>query len=266
MTTTTPTLDERITTRRATLTKALAARKDPLDLPPMTQREENAYVAETAKIDAKIATLNTTVATYAALPSLDTEIAWLGFLQSSRKTIDAEILAMPPRIRNEKELEQQQRLVWSMRLIDFGFGIAVHLPIVDLSSTRIGELMAAAGYATSGPELRGPRGWQGPIKETETRIKHLTAQRATAQAALDVVLLDDTERAKHDAASAARRAVLDSLHLKMNSTGTGYVPCDEYGDVRDPATLTPEQRDTLDRENATEAARAAARRPPVETT
>jgi hypothetical protein len=55
--------------------------------------------------------------------------------------------------------------------------------------------MAAAGYATDGPALRGPNGFRDSLPDTEQRIKDHAKQRTAAQAALDAALLTDEERA-----------------------------------------------------------------------
>jgi hypothetical protein len=253
MMTTTPTTDERIATRRATLTKARAVRKDELDLDrTLTMRQVNTYVAETTILDKQIAAFNTTVEKWAALPTLDADNKWFKFLTTSRKTIDAEILAMPPRIRNEKELEQQQRLVFSMRFIDFGDAAnRLPAPIIDLSSTRVGELMKAAGFDVAGQALRGPNGWQGSLPEVEKRIKELTKQRTEAQAALDALLITDEERTAQEAESAELAAAFNAMHCKYIDGGyVGYTD----GDVLPVSEMTPlqkraiERMDTLERE------------------
>lgn len=238
-----------------------AARKDALDLPhTLTQRQVNAYIAETAALDVRISTARNAAATLAALGTNEPDTKWLNHLNTWRKIMCDELMARTTRCRDKASIEWQQNLMFSTRLVDFDLGSGSrHLgPIVDLSSTRIGELMAAAGYTPT--DLHGPNGWRGGIKEVTKRIQTLTQERAAAQAALDDALMDDAARTKREAESDARRAVLNSLNLRYNSDGTaGYTAYDEHGDVRDPATLTPEQRAAFDRANAVEAAYQAAR-------
>ena len=108
-----PTTDTRIEARRAHLTKERAERKDELDLPrTMTTRQVNEYLAETAKIDKKIATLNTAVAAHAALPSIEPDQRWRDFLTSSRDTCSAERLAIKSPMRDKSLMERAQGLEW----------------------------------------------------------------------------------------------------------------------------------------------------------
>ena len=254
MTATTETTDERIAARRAELMKQRADRQDELDLPrTLTMRQVRDYVAVTATIDQQIAAFNAAVAAYAALPSLDADIKWRDFLTPARQTIDGELLAMHPRIRNKTELEQQQRLMFSIRLIDHGWAAnKLPAPIIDLSHSRLGELMAAAGYDVVGLELlRGPNGFRGSLPETEQRIKELTKQRAEAQAALDMLLRTDEERATQDAESAQLRDAFNAMHCKY--TDGGYVAHTEPGgDVLEPSAMTDLQRRAIEKMDAVE--------------
>ena len=136
-TTTTPTTDEIIASRRNELHKQRAARKDALDLPrTMTTRQINEYEAETAKIDKAIAAFNTTVETYMALPPLEPDERWRDFLIASRATLNAELLAIKAPIRDDVTRERARALGWSIELIDHGLGISKLGPIIDLSSNR----------------------------------------------------------------------------------------------------------------------------------
>jgi hypothetical protein len=251
--TATPTIDARITTRRTDLTKARAERLDPLDYPrTWTQRQVNVYDAETATLDRKIAAFNTAADTLAALPTLDADTKWRDHLVAWRATIDGELLAMPPRIRNEKELELQQRLTFSMRLIDFGFAAnRLPWPIVSLASSRLGELMQHANYTIDDPGLHGPRGFLGGIAEVEQRLKALTAKRTAAQAALDLLLRTDEEKAQQDAESAELNAAFNGLHCRLGSDG-GHVAHDDYGDVLPVDKMTDIQKRSIERMNAIE--------------
>jgi hypothetical protein len=239
----TATYETRIAERRASLMKQRVERMDELDLPrTMTQREVNAYIAETADLDKRIADFESTVAAWAALPTLDADTTWLAHLNEWRPKLCDELLAIKSPIRDRDVKAQYDRLTFAIRLIDFGFGIAKTLPIVDLSSTRIGELMRAAGYETQGEALRGPRGWRGSIKEVERRVKALTQERAAAQALLDVALLTDDERAKAEADSAAQRAALETMDVRQNQKGDGLAAWTLDGDPLAVTDMTPEQR------------------------
>jgi hypothetical protein len=234
----TATYETRIAERRASLMKQRVERMDELDLPrTMTQREVNAYIAETADLDKRIADFESTVAAWAALPTLDADTTWLAHLNEWRQTLCDELLAIKPPIRDKAVKDHHDRLTFAIRLIDFGFGIAKTLPIVDLSSTRIGELMREKGYETQGEALRGPRGWRGSIKEVERRVKALTQERAAAQALLDVALLTDDERAKAEADSA-----LETMDVRQNQKGDGLAAWTLDGDPLAVTDMTPEQR------------------------
>jgi len=240
------TINDRIQARRTTLTKQRAERKDADDLPrTLTQREVNAYHAETVALDQRIA--ESKVGAWAASPTIDADAAWRDHLVEWHQTIDDELKALPPRTRNEQEQEQRQRLVWSIRLIDFGLGIAASLPIADLSFTRIGQLMSAAGYEVQGEALRGPRGWRGSLPEVEARIKVIAKQRAAAEAALDVALMDDAEREKQEAEQEAHRTALATMVLKHNAEGTGLVAFTKDGDPLAVSDMTPEQQAAFER-------------------
>jgi hypothetical protein len=241
MTTTPETTDTRIEKRLAELIKFRAERKDALDLPgTMTQREVNTYHAETALLDQRIATIRTAAEALASLPT-DADIKWRDHLVTWRATLCDELLTIKSPIRDKDTKERADRLTFSIKLIDFGLAIS-SLGIVTLAPTRIGELMAAAGYEVQGPALRGPHGWRGSIKEVEHRITGTTKQRAEAQAALDVALMDDAERATADAESQAHRDALSTMNLKGNAEGTGLVAFTKDGDPLSVADMTPAQK------------------------
>jgi hypothetical protein len=236
------TTDARIVARRLHLTRLRAERKDELDLPrTLTMRQVREYATETAKIDQQIADFEAKAAAWAALPTLEPDTKWRGHLVAWRETLNAELLAMHPRIRNEKELDQKTALDWAIRLIDFGLGIS-SLGIVTLEPSRIGPLMQAAGYEVQGEALRGPRGWRGGLAEVEARLKALTKQRAAAEADLTSVLLTDDERVKAEAESQAHRDALNTMDLKANADGTGLLAFTKNGDPLDVADMTPAQR------------------------
>ena len=245
------TITDRIAKRRAELTKQRAERQDELDLPrTMTLRQVRAYLAETAALDQRIAAFEAAVTAYTSLTPLEPDQQWRDFLTTARRTIDAELLAMHPRIRNEKELEQQQRLTFSLRLIDFGLGISTIGPIISLASTRVGELMQAADFAVSGDDLRGPRGFRGSLPETEQRLKTLTRQRTAVQAALDAVLMTDEERAAREAEGQAYRDALNSMEIRGGDGLRAYHK--DTGEPLDVSAMTEVQRRAFERADAAE--------------
>jgi hypothetical protein len=248
--TTIPTTDERIASRRAELTKQRAERVDDYPL-SWTQKQANAYVAETATLDKKIAAFNAAVETWAALPTLDADTKWLAHLKTWRDTISDERLAIKSPIRDKATRERAQSLEWSIKLIDHGWA-ANRLPskIVTLASTRLGELMAAANYDVAGEGLYGPRGFRGSLPDTEQRVKTLTRQRAEAQAALDLALEDDTDRAKRAAESQAHRDALNSMEIRGGDSLRAYHK--DTGEPLDVADMTEEQRAAFERFEAAE--------------
>lgn len=235
--------------RFAELTALRAARKDPLDLPgSMTERERRAYLAETTALDARLAALRSAQAALAALPAADADVKWLAFLRAARGTLEAELLAIKPPIRDDATRERARALGWSIELIDYGWA-ANRLPgaIIDLSSTRLGALMAAAGYDVVGHEaLRGPNGFRGSLAETERRVKDLVKQRTAAQAQLAALLPTEAERTQREAEHQAHRAALATMQVRNNSDGDGLVAFTKNGDPLDPAAMTSEQRQAFE--------------------
>lgn len=248
------TADDRITARRAELMKQRAERQDELDLPrTLTMRQVREYLSETAKVDQQVAAFDATVERWAALPPLEPDVKWRDFLVAARQTIDGELTAMHPRIRNKEELAQQQDLTFCLRQIDTGLSPTA----VTLAPTRLGQLMAEAGYDVDGPALRGPNGWQGSLKEVEQRITTLTRQRADAQAGLDSALISDEERAAQEAEAKQLRDAYNGLNVKVGDA-SGLVA------YRDGAVLPLDEMTELER-RAFEKANAAfrAEREPV---
>lgn len=235
------TLDERL----AQLTKLRAERKDPDDL-ALSPNERRAYAAATDALDGRIHAIHTASAALAELGRVEPLTAWLVKLHGTdgnggwRKTLCDELLTLPARVRDRAEMDRQQDLTFSIKLIDFGFGIA-KMGIVTLEPTAIGRLMQAAGYAVSGESLRGPNGWLGSIKEVELRIKDLTKRRAAAQSALDAALITDEERAVQDAEHAAFRQTLATMDIRGG--GDGLIAYHtETGAPLPVADMTPKQR------------------------
>lgn len=211
------------------------------------QQEVDTCVARMRVIANRCNAIQVATTTLAHLAPLASEQEWLDHLSAWRKQLCDELLAVPRRNRDRAEMDRQQNLTFSIRLIDFGLGVAVNSPFLDLSLLRLGELMAEAGYATSGPELQGRRGWLGSIPEVKQRIEDVTKQRAKAQAAVDDALMTDEERAKVDAESQAYRDALRTMDVKGNADGTGLVAYTKDGDPLDVSAMTPEQRKAFER-------------------
>lgn len=222
--------------RLAQLEEELAARKDPLDL---TLREADAYLAQTEMISARIYTLRSAPLTLAEVDhkiAADTE--WFDFLNTTRKTLCDELMALPPHIRTSHQMGVQQNLKFSIQVIDRGLGVIAD-SAWELNTLRLGELMKAAGYV-EGPRIEnqicGRLPWFGNPPEVERRLKGLQQQRNEAQARLTEALLDDAERAQRAAEDKARRDALNAApQRKTRGDGSQF---DRYPDGREVEVST----------------------------
>lgn len=264
--TTTPNLLERIAQRRSELQKQRDERLDELDLPrTMTQRQVNEYKAGTVRTHQQIVNFDKVAAEYSACISVDAEAdaRWREFLADvARQTLCAERMQIKSPIRDRALKLRADGLEWGIRYIDHGLGASTIGPVLTLEPTRLGELMAAAGYAVSGDALHGPNGWRGSLPEVEKRLADLAKRRAAAEAALDEVLMSDEERAARDAEADELRAASSSMRLKGNAEGTGLVAYTKDGDELPVSAMTSMQRKAFERANAA----YAPRREPAATT
>ncbi len=240
-------IDERIAARRAALQKRLDAIPDDGTLPLSTTFDARAALqADRVQVGREIADLNTKVDTWAALPTPDADVKWLAHLNAWRTTIGDERLTIKSPIRDRDIKERAQRLEWTIKLIDKGLSIG-SFPIITLSASPIGPLMAAAGYVTEGPALHGANGFLGGIEDVEQRIKNTTKHRAAAQAALASVLLTDDERAAKAAEDKVFYATINTMRCRVSSDGKSLIAETLDGDPLDVADMTPEQRTALER-------------------
>lgn len=243
------TREARAERRLAELTKQRAERKEHDDLPrSLSLRELQTYAAETADVEAQIVAIREAMAERAAFSTLDLDESWAAFLKRAHKNMDDELATpafqMPVRGQAKQRLDH---LGWCLKLIHRGLAIApAWMPIVDLSGTRIGELMREAGYETQGEALRGPNGWRGSLPEVEARIKLLTAERDKADAKLDALLVDDDERLRRDNEVAAHRAALATMRVQVNRDGNGLVARTLDDEPLPVEKMTPEQRTALE--------------------
>lgn len=224
------------------------------------QQEVDTCSARMESLAQRASAIHVATTTLAHLAPLAPEQKWLAHLTTWRKRLCDELLAVPRRNRDRVEMDRQQNLTFSIRLIDFGLGGTLLSPFLDLSSLRVGELMAEAGYATSGPELRGPRGWLGSIPEVKQRIEDVTKQRAKAQAALDDALMTDEERATHEAEDRVFRETLNTMDIRINDDPNvpGLVAYTKDGDVLTESEMTAAQRKAFERHNGAYAPHAVA--------
>lgn len=257
--------NERIAPRRAELTRQRAAIPEDGALPLSTTRDEAArIVARRLALDQGIVNFDRVAAVYRECigADADADARWKEFLVAARKTLCDERMQIKSPIRDRALKLRADGLEWGIRYIDHGLGSSTIGPVVTLEPTRLGELMAAAGYAVWGDALHGPRGWRGSLPEVERRIADLAKRRAAAEAALDEVLMSDEERAARKAHADELRAASNSLRMKGNADGTGLVAYAEHGEILDPSEMTPLQRKAFERANAA----YASRREPAATT
>ncbi len=158
-------------------------------------------------------------------PKIAAEVEWRDHLIEWRTTLCDELLAFPPRIRDDRELGKQQNVKLSIVTIDRGrVSEDAGWPLERL---RLGALMREAGYA-EGPKFEnqtaGRLPWFGSLPEVEARINALHQEHAGAQARLDDALLDDEGRAAKGAEIVRRNAL---PHRKTRGDGSQY---DRYPD------------------------------------
>jgi hypothetical protein len=170
----------------AELQRELDARKDPSDM----QAKVNAYITHTDSIAQRLQTIRSATAALANVaPRIAAEIEWRDHLIEWRRTLCDELLAFPPRIRDDRDLGKQQNVKQSITAIDRG-GLS-YGGSYGLCSLRLGALMRAAGYVES-PKIEnqvcGRLPWFGSMPEVERRLKALEQQRDDAQARLDEAL------------------------------------------------------------------------------
>jgi hypothetical protein len=176
------------------------------------QREADECAARMVVIKQRTSAICVATTTLANLPPVAAEEEWRDFLIKARKTLCDELLALPARIRTDHDYGVQQNLKLSIIAVDRGPGVANDTGF-SLDTLRLGHLMREAGYSA----------WFGSRPEVEERIERLIAQRNEAQAQLDDAMLDDDERAKRDAESAARAAKLNAAPVrKTRGDGSQY--------------------------------------------
>jgi hypothetical protein len=234
--------------RLATLQQELATRKEDSDLPGnLSPRERMAYHARTADLNARISAIRVAAERLAALTaSLGADIKWLNHLEQWRVQLCSELKTIQTKPAPAKEKKDAaDDIIFSMRVLDFGFRNS--LPIVTLAPTRLGGLMADAGYATEGEALRGPNGWRGNLEDTERRVKSLRLQHAEAQVALEKALLTDEERVERDAETVALRDAFNGMNVTLGADGRTLTAFTPDGDELEIEDMTEMQRRAFER-------------------
>jgi hypothetical protein len=235
-------LEDRVAARIAALTAQLAERKATDDLPrTMTTREVSTYNSATTAIIQTLAAVKAAVQRYAELDPRGVE-AWRDFLVEARQTLCDEMTPIKSPIRDRAVKQRFDDLAFSIKLVDRGLGITP-LGIVTLRPTRIGQLMAARGYAVEGDALRTERGWQGGLKEVEGRLSWLYDQRQRTAVELERLIMTPEERQRRLRERTAYFDLLRDLNIQLAPAGEeGFVAYTKDGDLVPRETMTPEVR------------------------
>jgi hypothetical protein len=235
MTTVEHSIDARIQARLAELTTQRNEHQTALT---NLQRQMDDHVAKMARCDGRLAEISSVEIRRAGLGSDEADLKWRDFLMSARASMVDELLAIKSPTRDRQTQNLSEDLTFSILLIDRVGSV------VTLEPTRIGRLMAADGYATDMPELRGPDGWRGSLPEVERRLAHRARERAAVQIDLGRVLLIDEEYAAREAETETYRTLCNRMRLRLGQDGQ-RVPHRDDGSVISLEELTPEQAKAL---------------------
>jgi len=205
---------------------------------PLAERQQKiaAHQQRRRDLDHRLTTARQATATLAATAdaeAFDQLTAW-------RATLCDELLALPPRLRDPRQLALHRSLDLSVRVIDEGLDALTGTGLT-LMTVRLGELMAGVP-------------WHGSLPEIEAML----ARREAAQSALDDALLPDAVRAQREAEAVERRVAYNAMDVRIGDGG--LVAHREDGSVLDPAEMTPLQRAAFDTADAAFRAEQAARR------
>ncbi len=145
----------------------------------------------------RISTIQVANTALRGLPEIAADQAWLEHLITWRKTLAADLLAMPERLSTDMELGQRRNLTLSIATIDHGPAVLTNTGY-DLTTLRLGQLMRDAGYEPSGADpirhYSGVMPWFGSIADVTERLDALNKQRDEVQARLDAALSRDDDR------------------------------------------------------------------------
>ena len=216
-------MNARIQAHRSKLQSQLASRMDPKDFPlSLTKGEADGYTMQTMILKQSLRDFCALADQWESLPAVAASDTWMNHLTTWRKILCDELLTIKSPIRDRDIKLRSDALIWSIKFVDSGFGIAPpNLPIVDVSHMPIGVLLAKAGFSTMGDGLReGPTAWQGSIRELERAQKELDKQRAALKKQLDRVLVSAEEHAREERKFSA---TLATMSLKNNENGDGLV-------------------------------------------
>ncbi len=178
-------------------------------------------------LSARVRVIQQATTTLAQLaPKIDAEQRWLDDLTAWRKALCDELLDMPRRIRDARELGRRQNLEASIVMVDRG---SMSGSQWELENLRLGSLMRESGYIEAAKvdnQRFGALPWRGSLPDTERRLADLQRQRDDWQRVLDDALLDDADRERrdrelHEAARAkpTRKTRGDGSHYDVYADG-----------------------------------------------
>jgi hypothetical protein len=215
-----------------------------------TQGELKHLQQRRADLDRRLHQVRIATATLDALPD-DPDPVWRVHLEAWRQTLCDELLALPARVRDPHARGLQINLTLSIKCIDFGPAVFDNTTY-DVISSRLGQLMRAAGFEPQGADPQANFGgimpWFGSLRDLDHAAQDVPRRRAQAEAALAEALLDDDAREAQEAEATALRDALNSMRIKNsldpNESGV-YVVVDRAGTPIDETTLTPAQQRAL---------------------
>ena len=184
--------------------------------------------AEAAALEAEVQTMQMVRMARGYLrPQITTVTFARDTVRDIRKTCCDELIALPRVIRDSRTEGISQNLKASILAID-GLG-STTVNGFSLNTLRVGQLLKAAGFPESAPienQVVGEIQWPGSLPEIERRLRDLQSQLVEAENRLAAALLDETGRAKQQAAIAAKNA---APQRKTRGDGSVYL---KYGDGR----------------------------------
>jgi hypothetical protein len=202
------------------------------------QRQLDDLRQKRGALEVRIVAIRSATATLANLePQIAANQKWFDHLTDWRKQLCDELLALPPRIRDERTLAVQQNLKLSIIKIDRGLdpGSYGHLRLDDLMAAD-GYTMPIPAYAQSDNSDKAAQdriavrsaNWAGCLPDVEKRLTALRQQQLAAQQKLDEAILTDAER---DRRATERRAAFNATpQRKTRGDGSKY---DRYPDGRE---------------------------------
>jgi hypothetical protein len=236
-------LPARLAQRTAEVQAQLDAIPNEQDRPlSMTRGESHALDASRAELTHRLRGLRAAASSMAEFDDIEQDERWIKMAEFTWRPICcSELLALKSPIRDRETKHRSENLTFSIRLIDRGLGYSTLGMIVDLSCLRLGELMAAAGYAVTGDALRGPNGWRGDLTTVAKRIQERTEKRDQLLTTIEDLLLSDADRIAREEQTAQHRAILSNLIIRNGEDGRTLVYTDGDGEPLPKAQMTPAQ-------------------------